>query len=280
MYMPLPFPPIDKQDIHSILGQVSGWSYHPTSLNNMQDFRTIERRSLYQDIVRQIQELIKDGTLQPGDRLPSERELADRLQVSRGSLREAIRALELQGLVVSRPGAGTFVNNESLDTLVSMIASSLTQENGSLTSVFEVRHLLEPQIASLAAERAGPEDIQQMVDALRDQDGQIGRGETGVEGDTAFHFAIAQAAHNWALLKVISTVADILRQSRDQSLQTPGRPQRSLSSHRYILEMIRARDGEGARSAMEHHLLDVEPTRAPPDGRLEAASPAATGPPT
>ena len=256
------------------------WSYHPTSLNKMQDFRTIERRSLYQDIVRQIQELVRDGTLKPGDRLPSERELADRLQVSRGSLREAIRALELQGLVVSRPGAGTFVSSESLDTLVSMIASSRTQENGSLTSVFEVRRLLEPQIASLAAERAGPEDIEQMLNALRDQQDQIGRGQTGVEGDTAFHFAIAQATHNWALLKVMSTIADTLRQSRDRALQTPGRPQRSLASHRYILEMIQARDGVGARSAMEHHILEVEPTHAPPDGRLEAASPVATGPPT
>lgn len=224
----------------------------------------------------QIQEFIREGILKPGDRLPSERELAERLQVSRSSLREAIRALELKGLVVSRAGAGTFVSTESLDTLISIIASSLTDERDVLNDVFEVRHLLEPQIAALAAERADPLDLQKMEEALYEQERQVARGETGVEGDTAFHFALAQATQNGALVKVISTIADVLRQSRDQSLQSPGRPQRSLASHRHILEMVRRRDADEATSAMEYHISEVEPAHYTGDSWAETATPAAS----
>lgn len=235
------------------------WSGQLTIGPDMEDFKAIKRRRLYQDIVGQIQGFIQEGVLKPGDRLPAERELAERLQVSRSSLREAMRALELQGLVMSRPGAGTFVSSDSLDTLNAMIAASLTEARDDLNNVFEVRHLLEPQIAALAAERATREDAQRMADALDQQESQLTRGETGVEGDTAFHFAMVQATHNWALVQVMSTISDILRQSRDQSLQIPGRPQRSLASHRQMLDMIRTRNVEGAMSAMEHHISEVEP---------------------
>lgn len=237
----------------------------------MEDFKAIKRRRLYQDIVGQVHEFIREGVLKPGDRLPPERELAERLQVSRSSLREAMRALELQGLVVSRPGAGTFVSTESLDTLVSTIAASVTQARDALNDIFEMRHILEPEIAALAAERATQEDIQRMAAALEEQEGQVASGATGVEGDTAFHFAMAQATQNWALVKVIHTIADILRESRDQSLQTPGRPQRSLASHRHILETISNQDVEDARSAMEHHISEVEPAHTFIDGASEPA---------
>ena len=95
-------------------------------------------------------------------------------------------------------------------------------------------------------------------------------GETGVDADTEFHFALATATHNTALVKVVSAVEDVLRQSRDQSLQQPGRPQRSLDSHRDILEMVRAGDHQGARSAMEHHLTAVEPSTAYPNAYTDS----------
>jgi GntR family transcriptional repressor for pyruvate dehydrogenase complex len=231
----------------------------------MEDFTVIKRRSLYQDIVGQVQEMIRDGVLKPGDRLPPERDLAERLQVSRSSLREAMRALELQGLLVSRPGAGTYVSAESLNTLVSIIASSHGETRDVKADIFEVRHLLEPQIAGLAADRATGDDIERMVGALEEQEQQLAGGGTGVEGDTAFHFALAQATHNWALVRVITTISDVLRQSRDQSLQTPGRPQRSLASHRQILETIRRRDSAGAEAAMRYHIAEVEPAHSEVD---------------
>ena len=224
-----------------------------------EQIKTIRRRRLHEDIVEQIQELVRDGTLKAGDRLPAERELAERLGVSRASLREAMRALELQGLVVSRPGAGTFINTERLDSVASIIASSLIDSDEVLADVFEMRRLLEPGIAALAAQRIMPEEIQRMEEILVDQASQVERGETGVEGDTAFHFAIARAAHNASLIKVVMTIADILWQSRDRSLQTPGRANRSLTSHRAILDLLRRHDTEGARKAMEHHIEVVEP---------------------
>jgi GntR family transcriptional repressor for pyruvate dehydrogenase complex len=225
----------------------------------MEDFQVIQRRKIHQDIAGQVRDLIRDGVLKPGDRLPSERELADRFQVGRGSLREAMRALELQGMVVSRPGSGTFVSAESLEHLASIIVSTLTEANRNLANIFEVRHLLEPHIASLAAERATDQDCDRMDVAIDDQERQITDGETGVEGDTAFHFALAQGTHNSALVKVISTISDILAQSRDHAMQSPGRPQRSMASHRQILHMVRSRNSEGARMAMEHHITEVEP---------------------
>lgn len=243
----------------------------------MEDFKVIKRRRLYQDVVGQIHDLIRDGTLKPGDRLPPERELAEQFEVSRSSIREAMRALELQGLVASRPGSGTFVSTDSLESLVAIIASSLGGAREYLDDIFEVRRLLEPQIAALAAERATEADINRIAEALEHQEQQIARGETGAEGDTSFHFGMAQATHNWAIVKVMSTIADILLQSRDLSLQAPGRPQRSLASHRQILDMVRRRDVEGARPAMEQHISEVEPAQFPASKGTDSARAAPIG---
>lgn len=225
--------------------------------------KAIKRRRLFQDVVQRIQDLIRDERLKPGDRLPAERELAEQLQVSRSSLREAMRTLELQELVVSKPGAGTFVRAEAPEPVNDALVAYLSEGKDALLDVFEMRHILEPQIAALAAERATPEDIQRMEEMLAAQADQISRGETGAGGDTAFHFAMAEATQNSALVKVVTAVADILGQSREQPLQAPGRPQRSLASHRYILDMIKQGDGEGAREAMEHHISVVEPFHVP-----------------
>ena len=148
--------------------------------------------------------------------------------------------------------------------MASLMTSSLIDDLGAseaqLKDIFEVRHLLEPQLAALAAQRATTEDVERLSSILVEQQRQIMEGETGVDADTAFHFALATATHNTALVKVVSAVEDVLRQSRDQTLQQPGRPQRSLDSHREILKTIRSGDHLGARSAMEHHLTAVEPS--------------------
>ena len=240
-----------------IIGFVKNWSDHLVAMQA--GIRGTQRRRLYEDIVQQFHSLISQGALQHGARLPSERLLAAQLKVSRSSIREAIRSLELQGLVVSKRGSGTFINTENLESVVALIASTLSSGGETLKDIFEVRHLLEPQIAAVAAQRAGDKDVQRLGEILEEQQRQIEEGQTGVDADTAFHFALASATHNSALVKVVSAVEDILRRSRHQSLQEPGRPQRSLASHRQILEMVRARDPEGAKEAMEHHLTSVEP---------------------
>jgi GntR family transcriptional repressor for pyruvate dehydrogenase complex len=220
---------------------------------------SVKRHRLHEDIVQQFHALVRDGALREGDRLPSEREMAEQFNVSRSSVREAIRSLELQGLVISRPGAGTFINTESLDSVMALLAATLSTDVARLRDVFEMRHLLEPSIAALAAQRATPEEVGRMREALEEQVRQIARGQTGVEADTAFHFALASATHNSALIKVVSAVEDILQRSRGQFLQETGRSQRSLASHRQILQMVEAGDAAGAQRAMEHHLTAVEP---------------------
>jgi GntR family transcriptional repressor for pyruvate dehydrogenase complex len=223
------------------------------------EVHSVRRQRLYEDIVRQLHGLIRQGVLEHGAKLPSERVLAEQFKVSRSSIREAIRSLELQGLVVSKRGSGTFINTEDLDSVVALIASTLNSGSDTLKDIFEVRHLLEPPIAGVAAQRADPDEVHRLAEILEDQQRQIESGETGVDADTAFHFALASATHNSALIKVVSAVEDILRRSRDQSLQEPGRAQRSLASHRQILEKVKAGDAASATAAMEYHLTSVEP---------------------
>ena len=233
------------------------WSDHLLPMQT--EIHGVRRQRLYEDIVQQFHSLIRQGLLEHGTRLPSERLLAEQFKVSRSSIREAIRSLELQGLVVSKRGSGTFINTEDLDSVVALIASTLNSGSDTIKDIFEVRHLLEPQIAGVAAKRADPDEVQRLGEILEDQRRQIESGETGVDADTAFHFALASATHNSALIKVVSAVEDILRLSRDQSLQEPGRAQRSLASHRQILDKVRDGDAAAAREAMEYHLTSVEP---------------------
>ena len=216
-------------------------------------------RRLYEDIVQEFSSLIRQGVLKPGERLPSERVLADQLQVSRSSVREALRSLELQGQVISQRGSGTFINTDNLESMVALLASTLTSGADTLKHIFEMRHMLEPQIAALAAQRANKQEVAELESILEEQVKEIAAGGTGGASDTALHFAMASATPNSALVKVISAVEDILRRSRNQSLQEPGRPQRSLASHREILGMIHSGDAVGARRAMEYHLTTVEP---------------------
>ena len=219
-------------------------------------------RRLYENIVQRLHLLIRQGELGHGARLPSERAMAEQFKVSRSSVREAIRSLELRGLVVTKRGSGTFINTQDLDSVVALLASTLSSGPGALDTlddIFEMRHVLEPQIAAMAALRANPEEVAKLTEILEEQERQISNGETGVDADTAFHFALATATHNAALIKVVSAVEDILSRSRNQTLQTPGRPKLSLASHRRILDSIKHRDSEEARRAMDHHLTMVEP---------------------
>ena len=222
---------------------------------------------LHEAIVVRLRELIRQGEVLHGSRLPPERALAEQFGVGRSSVREAIRSLELQGLVVTRHGSGSFVNTQSLDAVATLMAP----ENGSggLEDIFEMRHLLEPQIAALAALRATPADIERLASILVEQQRQVLEGETGVDADTESHFTLASATHNPALVKVVNAVEDVLRRSRDRYLQQPGRPERSLHSHHEILAMVQAGDDAGARRAMDHHLTTVEPANISDDGKEE-----------
>jgi GntR family transcriptional repressor for pyruvate dehydrogenase complex len=220
--------------------------------------KAIKKTRIYQEVVSQIHGLIREGKFRSGDQLPSERELAETFKVSRTSVREAIRALETEGLVVTRTGMGTFIADLPIESLVAPLAKLLIEEKNALADVFEMRKLVEPHIAAMAAERATRDDIVRMKRILGNQKSEIQRGESGVEADTAFHFAIGQATQNQALEKLISGLMDILSHSREESLQTRGRRQASLTSHLQILSAIEEHDRERAREAMLRHIERVE----------------------
>lgn len=218
----------------------------------------IKSTRIYQEIVRQVKQMIAEGRLKSGDRLPPERDLAEKFVVSRTSVREALRALESLGLIEIRPGEGTFIREVSVESLIEPLALVMTSQREAIHELFDARRLLEPAIAALAASRATPEEIQEMERILEEQAKQVAAGHTGFAQDAQFHAAIGTAAHNRAITRIAHAVLDLLTQSREESLNMPGRPTRSHQDHRKILAAIAARDEALARRAMLGHLAAVE----------------------
>ena len=222
------------------------------------DLAPIKSTRIYEEIVRQVKAMIAEGRLKGGDRLPPERDLAEKFVVSRTSVREALRALESLGLVEIRPGEGTFIRQVSIEALVEPLALLMVSEREATAELFEARRLLEPSLAALAATRATSEEIQEMERILEEQAREVAAGRTGLAQDAQFHAAIGAAAHNRAITRIAHAIMDLLTQSREESLNMPGRPTRSHEDHRRVLAAIARRDAEGARKAMQDHIEAVE----------------------
>lgn len=221
-------------------------------------FTAVRKTRVFEGVAQQLQRLIVEGALKPGERLPPERELCARLGVSRGSLRDAIRMLELAGLVVPRQGEGTVVADLSPETVAAPIASMLVRKRELLAELLDVRRMIEPALAARAAERATPEDVARLEDVLRRQEEKVQRGEPTIGEDGEFHYQLALAARNGVVRSVLDVLMQLLRETRARSLQTPGRPRRSLEGHQRILEAIRRRDPGAAEAAVRRHLEEVE----------------------
>jgi GntR family transcriptional repressor for pyruvate dehydrogenase complex len=222
------------------------------------DIEPVKSTRIYEEIVRQVKQLIAEGKLKSGDQLPPERDLAEKFMVSRTSVREALRALQSRGLLEIRAGEGTFVRDISVETLIEPLALVILPHREAVGELFEARRLIEPAIAALAARRATPEDIAEMTRILEEQSKEIAQGRTGLSQDAAFHGAMAASAHNRAISRIDGALMDLLTQSREESLHTPGRPTRSHQDHQRILEAIRRRDEVGAHRAVLDHLAAVE----------------------
>ncbi|HSK30329.1 MAG TPA: FadR/GntR family transcriptional regulator [Candidatus Limnocylindria bacterium] len=220
--------------------------------------RAIKKTRIHEEVFSQIHELIREGRFKAGDQLPSERELAETFKVSRTSVREALRALESQGLVVSRTGTGNFVADLPIDSLVGPLARLLIDEKKALADVFEMRKLIEPHIAALAAKRGTRNDIAQLKKILAKQTDAVSRGETGVEADAELHFTIGRATRNQAMQKLVSGLMEMLSRSREESLQTDERRESSIDAHRRIISAIEKHDTARARSEMLRHIQQVE----------------------
>lgn len=221
-------------------------------------YKAVQPSRLYEQIVRQIEEAVIQGTLKEGDQLPAERELAQQFGVSRTAVREAIKTLHEKGLVEALAGRGTFVTDgksnsmrQSLDRIVKS-----GQENG-IASLIEFREILEPEIAALAATRAGGQDIAAMQEAVRIMDGAQQDAEVFIEADLDFHLALAEAAANPLVLSLIDSIVGLLREQRLSMFHSADSPARGQLHHRRILDTIMRRDPEAAREAMIAHLRQV-----------------------
>ncbi len=222
------------------------------------DIEPVKSTRIYEEIVRQVKQLIADGKLKSGDQLPPERDLAEKFVVSRTSVREALRALQSRGLIEIRAGEGAFIRDISVETLIEPLALVILPHREAVGELFEARRLLEPAIAALAARRATREELAEMERILEEQAREVTQGRTGVAQDSALHAAIANSAHNRAITRIVSALMDLLSQSREESLHTPGRPTRSHEDHRRVLDAIKRRDEVAAHRAMLDHLIAVE----------------------
>lgn len=231
---------------------------HPANPVSRKEFRAIHKTRVSEDIIEQVRDLITSGRLKPGDRLPAEREFAQTLSVGRSAVREAIRALESLGIVEARAGQGTFVTTPPGGQGRDPITASLFQAWNTQRNLFEVRRVLEPGLAALAARRAKPEQIEKMRAALHDQEGKVQARESYMKEDTAFHYLVAEATGNEILLRVADSLMELLRETRETFWKTGDRPARSLKDHQAILNAIEARKPLMAERRMREHISAVE----------------------
>jgi GntR family transcriptional repressor for pyruvate dehydrogenase complex len=211
-------------------------------------------------IVRAIQDQIQRGDLKAGDRLPPERSLARLFGAGRGSVREALRVLELSGLIDSRHGEGNFVADRGPSAAAYTLLTFLERQRASLLDVFEARKMVEPYLASLAAERATPEVVEKLREASEagERDLRDGHAEAAVRSDRAFHGAIAAAAGNETLVYLHSYLSDLIASGRRELLEDDARRAQSAVDHRQICQAIARGDGAAARAAMLRHLENVQ----------------------
>jgi GntR family transcriptional repressor for pyruvate dehydrogenase complex len=231
-------------------------------------YKIVRSSRLYEQIVQQVEDSIHKGAMKPGDQLPPERELAQQFGVSRTAVREAVKALREKGLVEAYPGRGTFITDgtsysmrQSLDR---MLRVGQAEGSGFLA---EVREILEPEIAAMAATRADAEDLASMREQVGIMDQARKDPDEFIEADLDFHLALAEAAANPIILSLIDSIVGLLREQRIGIFQVEGGPERGQYHHKKIMEAIEHKDSAGAREAMKAHLRQVrEDSRRAPGG--------------
>ena len=224
-------------------------------LNN---FQAIRIESPTDKIIRQIRELITTGQLKPGDKLPPERKLAERLGVGRSNVRDAIKKLEFYGILKTLPQSGTIVAGIGIEALEGLITDVLRIENSDFASLVETRVLLETESAKLAALRRTDQDIEDIKKALDAYEKKVKLDQQAVEEDLMFHLKIAEASKNSVLKSLMLIITpDIINNFIQLEICKDGRFYSALEEHKVIVEHIIAQEPEKAAQAMRIHLKDV-----------------------
>ena len=217
----------------------------------------IRRVKLYEEVAARIRSLIASGELGPGQALPSERKLAEQFRVGRTVIREAIRQLEVSGLVESRHGGGNYVREVTVEHLVAPIATVLNGMVHLREELVDARLLFEPQMARAAATRATPEDLRGLEDIIRRQEERVANGRSGAEEDAEFHDLLARATRNTVVERIMEVIDGLLEDSQARLFRSVERSEISLEGNRRIFEAVVRRDQEAAQEAMVEHLEDI-----------------------
>src|SRR5579871_4788716 len=206
-------------------------------------YKAIRTARLYEQIVQQIEESILKGSLKPGDQLPAERDLAQQFGVSRTAVREAVKALREKGLVEAYSGRGTFITNGTSQAIRQSfdLMMRIGSADGS-TQLAEVRDILEPEIAALAASRAEEQHLATMREAVAVMDAAKHDADAFIEADLDFHLSLAEAAANPLILSLIDSIVGLLREQRLRIFKVEGGPERGQVHHKRIMEAMERRD--------------------------------------
>lgn len=222
-------------------------------------FTSLKPKRLSDGAVDQVVNLVRSGVLTPGAKLPPERDLVERLGVSRNSLREAVRILETMGILRVVPGRGTWVREDVNQDTVKTDASWLPTHSRDAADLLEMRETLEVKAAALAAERGSEQDRERVMSCLQALHEAIDTGEVEaiINADARFHEAVADASGNRILAEALLSLSALVVETRRVVVSLPGRLRRMGPEHDAVAQAIVARDAEGAARAMFVHVRRV-----------------------
>ncbi|NJB87097.1 GntR family transcriptional repressor for pyruvate dehydrogenase complex [Lewinella marina] len=224
----------------------------------LENFSEIKVESPVDVIIRQVRALITSGQLAPGDKLPAERKMAERLGVSRGHVRDALQKLEFYGILRTLPQSGTVVAGMGIAALEGLITDVLQLEESDFASLVETRVMLEVQCVKLAAQRRTADDLVQMELALAAYEKKIRAGEPAVEEDLLYHLSIADASKNGVLKSLMMIITpDIINNYVKYRICDDHTELKAHHEHEEILRHIRNQDPVAVAEAMRRHLGDV-----------------------
>ena len=190
----------------------------------------------------------------PGEKLPNEIELSEELEISRTTLREAVRILAANGVGEIRRGVGTFVR-EDFEMNEKKGISSLAAVKTDIRDLYEMRLIVEPEAAYYAAIRASDEEIEHIMQLGKQIEFEIADGKDRTEAEREFHRAIAKATHNEFMTKLLPVIYQAIDQGVELSRKKRKAILDTVQDHKVIMEFLRMRNGEGAKSAMKIHIL-------------------------
>ncbi len=217
-------------------------------------FKKIKRSTVSDTIIEQIKQMILEEKLLPGERLPSERELADMLGVSRPPVREALKALATLKIVDIRVGEGTFLNSGEDKLILDFFQLKNLQMKFGVSGLVEARCFLEAAIVDLAAQRRDERDLERIEESFNNTLNYEENPEAFLKADFEFHMAIAEAAKNAYLSEMLDTTRDLLLEYNKTVIARPNQMVRATEGHRNIFMAIKEKDTKKAKQEMRRHI--------------------------